>query len=60
MTGTGEVLMQNGTDISIGNAMSYVAGYCLGLDMTTRGPEDRSFRKSIDGYGDEGLAAIYE
>ena len=25
-------------------------GYCLGLDITLRGPEDRSFRKSIDTY----------
>ena len=31
-------------------AYDYIAGYCLGLDMTCRGPEDRSFRKSIDGY----------
>ncbi|MGH7949466.1 MAG: fumarylacetoacetate hydrolase family protein [Candidatus Binataceae bacterium] len=31
-------------------AMSFVAGYAIGLDMTTRGPEDRSFRKSIDSY----------
>ncbi len=32
------------------DALSYVAGYCLGLDITVRGPEDRSFRKSIDTY----------
>jgi 2-keto-4-pentenoate hydratase/2-oxohepta-3-ene-1,7-dioic acid hydratase in catechol pathway len=25
-------------------------GYSIGLDMTPRGPEDRSFRKSIDAY----------
>jgi len=31
-------------------AMSYVAGYCIGLDMTVRGSEDRSFRKSPDTY----------
>jgi len=31
-------------------AMSYVAGYTLGLDMTVRGTEDRSFRKSPDTY----------
>ena len=30
--------------------LDYVAGYCIGLDMTARGQEDRSFRKSIDGY----------
>ncbi len=31
-------------------ALNYVAGYCIGLDMTLRGPEDRSLRKSIDTY----------
>jgi 2-keto-4-pentenoate hydratase/2-oxohepta-3-ene-1,7-dioic acid hydratase in catechol pathway len=32
------------------NALEHVAGYCLGLDITVRGTEDRSFRKSIDSY----------
>lgn len=32
------------------SALQYVAGYCLGLDVTVRGSEDRSFRKSIDTY----------
>lgn len=31
-------------------ALDYVAGYCLGLDVTVRGSEDRSFRKSMDTY----------
>lgn len=31
-------------------ALDHVAGYCIGLDMTVRGPEDRSFRKSPDTY----------
>jgi 2-keto-4-pentenoate hydratase/2-oxohepta-3-ene-1,7-dioic acid hydratase in catechol pathway len=31
-------------------AMSYVAGYAIGLDITIRGSEDRSFRKSADTY----------
>lgn len=44
------IIGRKGTDIPIGKAYDYIAGYCLGLDMTTRGPEDRSFRKSIDGY----------
>lgn len=44
------IIGKKGTDIPIDKAMDYIAGYCLGLDMTTRGPEDRSFRKSIDGY----------
>jgi 2-keto-4-pentenoate hydratase/2-oxohepta-3-ene-1,7-dioic acid hydratase in catechol pathway len=32
------------------NAFDFVAGYCGGLDMTARGPEERSLRKSIDSY----------
>ena len=32
------------------DALGYVAGYCIGLDMTLRGPEERSLRKSIDSY----------
>jgi 2,4-diketo-3-deoxy-L-fuconate hydrolase len=36
--------------VSAKNALSFVAGWCLGLDITVRGPEDRSFRKSIDSY----------
>jgi 2-keto-4-pentenoate hydratase/2-oxohepta-3-ene-1,7-dioic acid hydratase in catechol pathway len=44
------VIGQRGTDISQANALDHIAGYCLGLDMTARGPEDRSFRKSIDSY----------
>lgn len=31
-------------------ALDYVAGYSIGLDMTVRGSEDRSFRKSPDSY----------
>ena len=32
------------------NALEYVAGYAIGLDMTVRGKEDRSQRKAIDGF----------
>jgi 2-keto-4-pentenoate hydratase/2-oxohepta-3-ene-1,7-dioic acid hydratase in catechol pathway len=32
------------------NALDYIAGYCIGLDITVRGPEERSLRKSIDSY----------
>jgi 2-keto-4-pentenoate hydratase/2-oxohepta-3-ene-1,7-dioic acid hydratase in catechol pathway len=39
-----------GSDIPRDKALDHVAGYCIGLDMTARGGEDRSFRKSIDGY----------
>jgi 2-keto-4-pentenoate hydratase/2-oxohepta-3-ene-1,7-dioic acid hydratase in catechol pathway len=44
------VIGKEGSDIPRARALDYVAGYCLGLDMTVRGPEDRSFRKSVDGY----------
>ncbi len=44
------VIGKTGSDIPQARALDYVAGYCLGLDMTVRGREDRSFRKSVDGY----------
>jgi 2,4-diketo-3-deoxy-L-fuconate hydrolase len=36
--------------VSAAHALDYVAGYCIGLDITVRGPEERSLRKSIDSY----------
>jgi 2-keto-4-pentenoate hydratase/2-oxohepta-3-ene-1,7-dioic acid hydratase in catechol pathway len=36
--------------VSRERALDYVAGYSIGLDMSVRGQEDRSFRKSIDTY----------
>lgn len=36
--------------VSKERALEHVAGYCIGLDITLRGPEERSFRKSIDTY----------
>ena len=44
------VIGKTGTNISIENARSYIAGYAIGLDMTTRGKELQSFRKSADTY----------
>lgn len=38
------------TEIAADNALGVVAGYAIGLDMTLRGPEERSMRKSIDTY----------
>lgn len=32
------------------DALDYVAGYSIGLDITIRGPEERSMRKSPDTY----------
>jgi 2-keto-4-pentenoate hydratase/2-oxohepta-3-ene-1,7-dioic acid hydratase in catechol pathway len=37
-------------NIAAANALEYVAGYSIGLDITIRGSEDRSFRKSPDSY----------
>ena len=37
-------------NVSAANALDHVAGYCIGLDITIRGPEERSFRKSPDTY----------
>ncbi len=31
-------------------ALKYIAGYSIGLDMTIRGPEERSLRKSLDRF----------
>lgn len=36
--------------VTAANALSHIAGYALGLDITVRGTEDRSFRKSLDSY----------
>jgi 2-keto-4-pentenoate hydratase/2-oxohepta-3-ene-1,7-dioic acid hydratase in catechol pathway len=44
------VIGKAGSDSAKDKAKEYIAGYTLGLDMTCRGGEDRSFRKSIDGY----------
>jgi 2-keto-4-pentenoate hydratase/2-oxohepta-3-ene-1,7-dioic acid hydratase in catechol pathway len=44
------VIGKTGSDIPQSKALDYVAAYALGLDMTVRGKEDRSFRKSVDGY----------
>lgn len=44
------VIGRHGKSISRSAALDYVAGYCIGLDITVRGTEDRSFRKSADSY----------
>lgn len=37
-------------DVSREDALGCVAGYSIGLDITIRGPEERSLRKSLDSY----------
>jgi 2,4-diketo-3-deoxy-L-fuconate hydrolase len=44
------VIGKPGFRISREAALDYVAGYAIGLDMTVRGPEDRSWRKSFDTF----------
>lgn len=46
----GVVIGRRGSDISYEDALSYVAGYAIAMDMVVRGKEDRSFRKSVDTY----------
>jgi len=36
--------------VSEDTALDYVAGYAIGLDITIRGPEERSYRKSLDTF----------
>jgi 2-keto-4-pentenoate hydratase/2-oxohepta-3-ene-1,7-dioic acid hydratase in catechol pathway len=52
------VIGRAGTDISAARAREHIAGYSIGLDMTVRGPEDRSFRKSLDGYAPLGPCMV--
>jgi len=44
------VIGKQGFRITEDQALSHVAGYMIGLDMTIRGTEDRSFRKSLDTF----------
>jgi 2-keto-4-pentenoate hydratase/2-oxohepta-3-ene-1,7-dioic acid hydratase in catechol pathway len=44
------VIGATAANVSKQDALKYVAGYCIGLDITIRGPEERSFRKSPDTY----------
>jgi 2-keto-4-pentenoate hydratase/2-oxohepta-3-ene-1,7-dioic acid hydratase in catechol pathway len=46
----GVVIGRTAANVSQADALSYVAGYAIALDMTVRGPEDRSLRKSVDSY----------
>lgn len=44
------VVGREGRHIPQVHALEYIAGYAIGLDMTMRGPEDRSLRKSPDSF----------
>ena len=45
-----------GANIDRKDAWQHIAGYSSGLDMTTRGPEERSLRKSVDSFSVLGRA----
>jgi 2-keto-4-pentenoate hydratase/2-oxohepta-3-ene-1,7-dioic acid hydratase in catechol pathway len=44
------VIGRRASNVSCGEALGHVAGYAIGLDITIRGPEERSLRKSPDSY----------
>jgi len=44
------IIGRGGKNIPRGYAMDHIAAYTIGLDITVRGTEDRSYRKSADGY----------
>ena len=52
------VIGKQGFRITEDQALSHVAGYMIGLDMTIRGTEDRSFRKSLDTFAVFGPYAV--
>jgi 2,4-didehydro-3-deoxy-L-rhamnonate hydrolase len=44
------VIGRTARHVAAADAFAHVAGYCVGLDMSIRGAEDRSFRKSGDTF----------
>ena len=44
------VIGKTGFNIAQKDAWQHIAGFSSGLDMTARGPEERSLRKSVDTY----------
>jgi 2-keto-4-pentenoate hydratase/2-oxohepta-3-ene-1,7-dioic acid hydratase in catechol pathway len=44
------VIGKQANNVPAREALNYVAGYSIGLDLTIRGPEERSLRKSPDSY----------
>src|SRR6185437_25201 len=47
----GVIIGKPASNIKLEDALNYVAGYCIALDMVVRGSQDRSMRKSVDTYG---------
>jgi 2-keto-4-pentenoate hydratase/2-oxohepta-3-ene-1,7-dioic acid hydratase in catechol pathway len=44
------VVGRRAASVRAADALQHVAGYAIGLDITIRGPEERSLRKSPDSY----------
>ncbi len=44
------VIGKTARDVSRDAALGHVAGYTIGLDISVRGTEDRSYRKSLDSF----------
>lgn len=44
------VIGKTARNVSEQDALDYIAGYFIGLDITIRGTEDRSYRKSLDTF----------
>jgi 2-keto-4-pentenoate hydratase/2-oxohepta-3-ene-1,7-dioic acid hydratase in catechol pathway len=44
------VIGKRANNVSRSDSLKYVAGYAIGLDLTIRGAEERSLRKSADSY----------
>ena len=47
----GVIIGKPASNIKLEDALNYVAGYCIALDMVVRGSQDRSMRKSVSTYG---------
>lgn len=52
------VIGKGGSKIPVDEALAHVFGYTCGLDITVRGPEDRSKRKSFDTFAPIGSCIV--
>ena len=52
------IIGKGGSSIPVDDALSHVFGYTCGLDITVRGPEDRSKRKSFDTFAPIGTCIV--
>jgi 2,4-diketo-3-deoxy-L-fuconate hydrolase len=44
------IIGKAGRNVPRAKAFEHIAAWCIGLDMTVRGPEERSLRKSVDSF----------